>query len=59
MLVGMAGELMVRTHWKSQASTFELGPRDAVFIPETGQYEILSFSGPASALLGVAPRYLP
>ncbi|MGH8263310.1 MAG: cupin domain-containing protein [Steroidobacteraceae bacterium] len=59
MIVGLTGELMIRTHWKSQAATFELGPRDAVFIPETGQYEILSFSGPASALLGVAPRYLP
>ena len=40
-------------------ATYELGPRDAVFIPETGQYEILSFSGSATALLGVAPRYLP
>lgn len=59
MLVGLAGELMVRTHWKSQAATFELGPRDAVFIPQTGQYEVLSFSGSATALLGVAPRYLP
>ncbi len=59
MIVGLSGELMVRTHWKSQAATFALGPRDAVFIPETGQYEVLSFSGPATALLGVAPRYLP
>jgi hypothetical protein len=30
-----------------------------VFIPQTGQYEVLSFSGSATALLGVAPRYLP
>ncbi len=59
MVVGVSGELMVRTHWKSKSSTFELGPRDAVFIPETGQYEVLSFSTPATALLGVAPRYLP
>jgi mannose-6-phosphate isomerase-like protein (cupin superfamily) len=59
MIVGLSGELMVRTHWKSKASTFEVGPRDAVFIPETGQYEVLSFSGAATALLGVAPRYLP
>jgi mannose-6-phosphate isomerase-like protein (cupin superfamily) len=59
MIVGLSGELMIRTHWKSQAATFELGPRDAVFIPEKGQYEVLSFSGPATALLGVAPRYLP
>jgi mannose-6-phosphate isomerase-like protein (cupin superfamily) len=59
MLVGLDGELMVRTHWKSQSSTFELGPRDAVFIPKTGQYEVLSFSRSATALLGVAPKYLP
>jgi mannose-6-phosphate isomerase-like protein (cupin superfamily) len=59
MLVGLSGELMIRTHWKSQAATFVLGPRDAVFIPQTGQYEVLSFSGSATALLGVAPRYLP
>jgi len=59
LLVGMAGALMVRTHWNSEPSTFEIGPRDAVFIPEGGQYEVLSFSGAASALLGVAPRYLP
>jgi mannose-6-phosphate isomerase-like protein (cupin superfamily) len=59
MLVGLSGELMVRTHWKSQSTTFALGPRDAVFIPQTGQYEVLSFSGPATAMLGVAPRYLP
>ena len=59
MLVGLSGELMVRTHWKSQSSTFALGPRDAVFIPQSGQYEVLSFSGPATALLGVAPKYLP
>lgn len=59
MIVGVTGELMVRTHWKSGSKTFALNPRDAVFIPQTGQYEILSFSGPATALLGVAPRYLP
>jgi mannose-6-phosphate isomerase-like protein (cupin superfamily) len=59
MIIGLTGELMVRTHWKSQSTTFELGPRNAVFIPETGQYEVLSFSTSATALLGVAPRYLP
>jgi quercetin dioxygenase-like cupin family protein len=59
MVVGLCGELMVRTHWKSQTASHELSPHDAVFIPETAQYELLSFSGPATALLGVAPRYLP
>jgi mannose-6-phosphate isomerase-like protein (cupin superfamily) len=59
MIVGLTGELMIRTHWKSGSTTFALGPRDAVFVPQTGQYEVLSFSGPATALLGVAPGYLP
>jgi mannose-6-phosphate isomerase-like protein (cupin superfamily) len=58
MLVGLEGELVVRTHWKSKSTTFELGPRDAVFVPQTGQYEVLSFSRSATALLGVAPKYL-
>jgi hypothetical protein len=59
MLVGTSGELMVRSHWKSKSTTFEMGRGDAVFIPEGGHYEVLSFSTPATALLGVAPRYLP
>lgn len=59
MIVGLSGELMVRTHWKSEVTTFELRPRDAMFIPETAQYELLSFSASATALFGVAPRYLP
>lgn len=59
MIVGLSGELMIRTHWKSQGATLELIPRDGVFIPEGAQYELLSFSGPATALLGVAPKYLP
>ena len=59
MVVGTSGDLMVRTHWKSKSTTFEMGPRDAVFIPEGGHYEVLSFSAPATAILGVAPRYLP
>ncbi len=59
MVVGTSGDLMVRTPWKSKSTTFEMGPRDAVFIPEGGHYEVLSFSTPATAILGVAPRYLP
>jgi mannose-6-phosphate isomerase-like protein (cupin superfamily) len=59
MLVGTSGELMVRTHWKSMSATFEMGRGDAVFIPEGGHYEVLSFAMPATAMLGVAPRYLP
>ena len=48
MLVGVSGELMVRTHWKTQSTTFALEPRDAVFIPETAEYEVLSFSRSAT-----------
>ena len=59
MLIGTSGELMVRTQWKSQTASFELNPRDAVFLPQQASYEVLSFSGPARAMLGVAPRYLP
>lgn len=59
MIVGQSGELLVRTHWKANAATYELRPGDAVFIPEGGQYELLSFSAAATALLGVAPKYLP
>ena len=59
MIVGLSGEVMIRTHWKGESAAFEIGPRDAVFIPHGGEYELLSFSGVASALLGVAPAYLP
>jgi mannose-6-phosphate isomerase-like protein (cupin superfamily) len=59
MIVGLSGELLIRTQWKTQSTTFELGPQDAVFVPQTAQYELMSFSRPAVALLGVAPGYLP
>jgi quercetin dioxygenase-like cupin family protein len=58
MVIGTSGELLVRTNAGSQSTTFELGARDAVFIPQGCTYEVLSFSGPATAMLGVAPRYL-
>jgi len=59
MIFGLEGELMIRTHWNGAAATFEIGPQDAVFIPCKGQYEVLSFSHRARALLGVAPAYFP
>ncbi len=59
MLIGTGGELIVRTRWKAQTKAFELAARDAVFLPQGASYEVLSFSGPATAMLGVAPRYLP
>jgi len=59
MLYGLDGELMIRTFWGSDSVTFEIGPHDAVFIPQGAEYEVLSFSGLARALLGVAPVYQP
>jgi mannose-6-phosphate isomerase-like protein (cupin superfamily) len=58
MLFGLKGELMIRTFWNGASVTFEVGPHDAVFVPHRGEYEVLSFSGAARALLGVAPAYL-
>lgn len=58
LLFGLDGELMVRTFWNGESATFELAPQDAVFVPQEAQYELLSFSGSARALLGVAPSYL-
>jgi mannose-6-phosphate isomerase-like protein (cupin superfamily) len=59
MIFGLTGELMVRTHWQGASNTFEVGAQDAVFIPKGGEYDVLSFSTAARALLGVAPVYLP
>ena len=59
VIFGLEGELMIRTSWKAESATFEIGPHDAVFIPQHGEYELLSFSHAARALLGVAPAYRP
>ena len=59
LLFGLDGELMVRTWWQDQSTTFEMGYRDAVYLPQGARYEVLNFGGTAQALLGVAPRYLP
>jgi mannose-6-phosphate isomerase-like protein (cupin superfamily) len=58
MIFGLEGELMIRSQWQGASNTFEIGPHDAVFIPQRGEYEVLSFSHAARALLGVAPTYL-
>ena len=59
MFFPLESELMVSTFSHGQSRTFEVGPYDAVFIPQHTEYEVLSFSGSARALLGVAPGYLP
>lgn len=58
MIVGLDGEFMVRTWWREESMTHEIGPRDAVFLPEGTGYELLSFGHRAHAHLGVAPRFL-
>ena len=58
MIVGLDGEFMVRTWWREESRTQEIGPRDAVFLPEGTGYEILSFGDRAHAHIGVAPRFL-
>ena len=59
MVFGLKGELMIRTYWNGTSVTFEVGPHDAVFVPHGAEYEVLSFSSAAKALMGVAPAYLP
>jgi mannose-6-phosphate isomerase-like protein (cupin superfamily) len=59
MVFGLNGELMIRTFWNGASVTFEIGPHDAVFVPHRAEYEVISFSSAAKALLGVAPAYLP
>ena len=59
VVFGTAGELMVRTFWSGHSETFEIGPHDAVFVPEGAEYEVLSFSTAAQAVVAVAPSYLP
>jgi mannose-6-phosphate isomerase-like protein (cupin superfamily) len=59
MVFGLKGELMIRTYWNGTSATFEMGPHDAVFMPHRAEYEVLSFSSAAKALMGVAPAYLP
>ncbi len=59
LIFALDGELMIRTTWQNESNTVEMGPRDAVFLPQGSSYEILNFAGPANALLGTAPGYLP
>ena len=59
LIFAIEGELMIRSWWREESTTFEISPRDAVFLPEGSTYEVLCFGGAARALLGVAPKYLP
>ena len=59
LVFGLDGELFVRTFWEGTSTSFEIGPRDAVFVPRSGEDEILSFGRAARAVVGVAPSYRP
>lgn len=59
LVFGLAGPLMVRTQHETQVSTFELDRHDAVYVPKGATYEILNFGDQTTALIGVAPSYLP
>lgn len=59
LIFGVDGDLFVRTFWEGTSASFEIGPRDAVFVPQGGEYEILSFGSAARAVVGVAPSYRP
>jgi hypothetical protein len=59
ILIGLDGNFHVRTVMDGDVAAYEVDPFDGVFLPEGCQYEILSFSNAARAILGVAPRYRP
>lgn len=59
LVFGLEGELFVRTFWEGTSTSYEIGPRDAVFVPRGAEYEILSFGQAARAVVGVAPSYRP
>ena len=59
LVFGLDGELFVRTFWNGTSTSYEIGPRDAVFLPRGAEYEILSFGQAARAVVGVAPSYRP
>lgn len=59
LLVGTSGSVFVRTVFDGVTATVEMNPLDAVFLPEGTSYEVLSFGERATAVLGVAPNYLP
>ncbi len=59
LLIGLMGSFHVRAVLDGEVTGFEVDPLDGVFLPEGTEYEILSFSSTARAILGVAPRYRP
>jgi len=60
MVFVTSGRLVVRCRHEGQTYVFEADPHDAVYVPEGATREIRNVEdGDATALLGVAPDYLP
>jgi quercetin dioxygenase-like cupin family protein len=56
LLYVVVGRVSVR----ADEQTFELGPGDAAYLPEGAVHEVVGAGdGPADAVFGVAPSYLP
>jgi quercetin dioxygenase-like cupin family protein len=54
------GTLWVRAWHEGATAVFELGPEDAAYIPRGCLHEYRVYDGgPAEAIVGVAPQYLP
>jgi mannose-6-phosphate isomerase-like protein (cupin superfamily) len=59
VLFCLTGTLHVRAWFEDQTSVFELGPEDAVLLPQGARHEYRNYGGAvAEALFGVAPSYL-
>lgn len=60
VVFGVSGTMHVRAWHDGHTYVFELGPSEACFLPIGTQHEYRNYSGStASALLGVAPHFLP
>ena len=60
VLFCLAGALYVRAWFEHQTYVFELGPEDAVLLPQGARHEYRNVgSATAEALFGIAPSYLP
>jgi quercetin dioxygenase-like cupin family protein len=60
VLFCLAGSLHVRAWFADETYVFELGPEDAVLLPQGARHEYRNYGGAtAEALFGVAPAYLP
>jgi len=54
------GRLTVRAAWDGSEQTFTLSEEDAVYLPRGAEHEVVGAGdGPADAIFGVAPSYLP